>query len=176
MVTKYFIRIFRFRIRLDGKRSPIQIQRNSKYRAGLDSKIRILYTTALNTHNQHWSIDWNRAAAMMLRSVAAVVIIILSFPWWSWTRLCCVWKLSNLFWRPVSALKNISAWKCTIIRITGCEKRKFYPVLAKIRINRIRINRGLLYFQSFELMYAILNYFLNSNYSKKTFSLEVRRI
>jgi len=34
----------------------------------------------------------------MLCAVTAVVlvIIILNVCWWSWARLCCVWKLTNL--------------------------------------------------------------------------------
>jgi len=31
----------------------------------------------------------------MLRAVAAVVIQIIYVCWWSWTRLCCAWNLSN---------------------------------------------------------------------------------
>jgi len=102
----------------------------------------------------------------MLRTVAAVVNIILNIRCWSWARLCCVWKLPNFFKRPVSVLKNTTAWKCRKIRITICEEQilsgigedpdkpnifikknvrnhsyhQFYPVLAKIRINQ-----GLLY-------------------------------
>jgi len=72
----------------------------------------------LYTHTQHWSwsIDWNRGStacllminlicyarvwriivstiSWILPAVAAVVIIIQNVRWWSWTRLCCVWKL-----------------------------------------------------------------------------------
>jgi len=99
----------------------------------------------------------------MLRAVAAIVIIIQCVRWWSWARLCCVWKLPNLSYRPVSALKNTTAWKYIKIRSTRCGKSRFYLelakkekvrnhsyhqfylVLAKIRINRIRISWRLLY-------------------------------
>jgi len=45
-------------------------------------------------------------------------------------------KAAEFLLRQVSALKNTTAWKCTKIRITRCEKSRSYPVLAKIRINR----------------------------------------
>jgi len=32
----------------------------------------------------------------MLHAVAVVVILILYARWWSWARLCGVWKLQNL--------------------------------------------------------------------------------
>ena len=77
----------------------------------------------------------------LLRAVAAVVVIIPNVRCWSWARMCCVWKLPNLSYRPVRALTNTTGWKCRKIRITRWEKSRFYPVLAKIRINR-----GLLYY------------------------------
>ena len=40
----------------------------------------------------------------MLRSDTVVVIIIPYARWWSWARLCCVWKLPILSQRPVIAL------------------------------------------------------------------------
>ena len=79
-----------------------------------------LRDNVLHKYTQHWSIDWNPAEAAcleryvqhkplfacdaiivsaiswMLHAVAAVVIIILNARWWSWARLCCVWKLLNL--------------------------------------------------------------------------------
>jgi len=56
----------------------------------------------------------------MLRAVTADDIITLNVRWWSWTRLCWVWKLPNLSWRPDSALKNTTAWQCRKIWITRC--------------------------------------------------------
>ena len=46
----------------------------------------------------------------MLRAVAADVIVILNVRWWSWARLYCVWKVSNLSWRPVNALLEHNVW------------------------------------------------------------------
>ena len=79
----------------------------------------MFYTSTLNS--QHWSIDLNRGAAAsrslsvmfniallvcdaiivstisrMMHAVAAVIIILYS-RWWFWARLCCAWKLPNLF-------------------------------------------------------------------------------
>jgi len=34
--------------------------------------------------------------SQMLRAVAAVVMITLDVRWWSWARMCCAWKASNL--------------------------------------------------------------------------------
>jgi len=58
----------------------------------------------------------------MLRSVVTDVII-LNVRRWSWARLCCVWKLSNLSERPISALKNTTACKYRKIWITRCEEQ-----------------------------------------------------
>ena len=106
----------------------------------------------------------------VLRTVAAVFDIIHNIRWWWWALLCCVEKLPN-FCRDQSMHKNTTAWKCRKIRIVSCEKSRFYPVLANIRIEnpdkpkifikknvrnhshhqiypvlaKIRINRGLLY-------------------------------
>jgi len=32
----------------------------------------------------------------MLQAFAVVVTISLNVRWWSWARLCCAWKVSNL--------------------------------------------------------------------------------
>jgi len=45
-------------------------------------------------------------------------------------------KASESFLETSQWTKYTTAWKCTKIRITRCEKRKFYPVLAKIRIKK----------------------------------------
>jgi len=34
--------------------------------------------------------------SQMLHAVAAIVIITPHTRWWSWTCLCCIWKLLNL--------------------------------------------------------------------------------
>jgi len=60
----------------------------------------------------------------MLHAGAAISTIILNVHWWSRARLCCIWKLPNLSWRPVSELKNTTVWKC---------KSRFYSVLARSR-------------------------------------------
>ena len=104
----------------------------------------------------------------MLPAVAAAVIIISNVRCWSWARMCCVRKLPNISWRSGSALTSLK------IRITRYEEQilsgigehpdkpkifikknvrnhsyhQFYPVLAKIRINR-----GLLYVNILDVVY-----------------------
>jgi len=64
-------------------------------------------------------------------------MIILYARWWSWARLCCVWKLPNLCYRPFFIeIENTTARKCRKIWITRCENNRFHPVLAKIRIKK----------------------------------------
>ena len=48
---------------------------------------------------------------------------------------CVASESCRIFPRDQScALKNTKGWKCRKIWITRCEKSRFYPVLAKIRI------------------------------------------
>jgi len=107
-----------------------------------------------------YTISW------MLPAVAAAVIITSNVRCWSWVRLCCVWRIfprdqsvhfteksvlravnrANFirYWRR-SGLKNPDKLKIFIKKnIRYHLYHQFYPVLAKIRINRFRINRGLL--------------------------------
>jgi len=54
------------------------------------------------------------------------------------------------YWQR-SGLKNPDKSKIFIKKnIRNHSYHQFYPVLAKMRINRIRINRGLLYLKSFQ--------------------------
>jgi len=43
----------------------------------------------------------------MLHAVAALVIIIQNVRWWSWARLCCVWKPPSLSQRQKSGLRDV---------------------------------------------------------------------
>ena len=99
-----------------------------------------LRDNALQTHTQQWSIVWNRSAAATwcamlvcdviifstITNVAAVVIIILNVRWWSWARLCCIWKLPNRCYRPLGALKNTKGWKSGA-ELGGCQGGHFPP-------------------------------------------------
>jgi len=76
----------------------------------------------------------------MLFAVAAVVIIIQNVRWWSRAHLCCVWNLPSLIQRPVSALKNATAWKYIKSGLRD-GKSRFDPELAKIRVNRRFLSR-----------------------------------
>jgi len=75
MVTFYFIWIIRFRIQLKRKRYPIQIQKipiskKFPYPAGLNSNIRILYTTALRLPSmRNTSLERNVLAGCIERKV-----------------------------------------------------------------------------------------------------------
>jgi len=63
-----------------------------------------------------------------LRVVAVDVVISLNVRWRPWGLLCCVWRLP-IFSRDQScAFKNKTTWTCRKIRITRCEKSRFYPV------------------------------------------------
>ena len=139
-----------------------------------------LRDNARHKHTQHWSIDWNRSAAACLEryerstyvipvvcdaiivstisrmshAIAAVVIVILNAGWWSWARLCCVWKLPNLSWRQKSGLQYVKRadfirywWRSGLKypdkpnnfikkNVRNHSYHQLYPVLTKIRINR----------------------------------------
>ena len=79
----------------------------------------------------------NNVSAMsrMLRAVAAAVVIILNVRCWPSARVAS--ESCRIFPRDQSVHLLHSQ-----IRTTRCEKSRFYPVLAKIRINR-----SLLYFK-----------------------------
>ena len=101
--------------------------------------------------------------SQMLHTVAAIVTVSLSTRWWSWAHLCCVWKLQNLSLRQKSRLRDVKRadfiqywWRSGLKNLDKPKNflkknvrnhsyHQFYPVLAKIRINWIQINWGLLH-------------------------------